>query len=132
MERRGTSEPIRQTCFLLSLTPAAEQAAGLKTRLDHGLDPGDTARHGESSGDAGCCARRGADAPWRGLSELDNMRELSRCIAIAKGLEVGDKVLCREIIYRLVRALLLQARRGAIISPGMAKVIRTVKATAAP
>ena len=51
-------------------------------------------------------------------------RELSRRIAVAKGLDSGDKVLCRAISYRLVRALLLQRRRGELASPGKVKGVR--------
>ena len=51
-------------------------------------------------------------------------RELSRRIAVAKGLDGGDKVLSRAISYRLVRALLLQARKGTITTPGKVKGVR--------
>ncbi|WP_131196834.1 hypothetical protein [Lichenihabitans psoromatis] len=56
--------------------------------------------------------------------EALDTRELSRRLAMSKGLDGGDKVLCRAISYRLVRVLLLQERQGKISTPGKVKGVR--------
>ena len=58
--------------------------------------------------------RTGFSAAGRAKGEALDTRELARRIAVAKGVDGEDKVLCRAI--GLVRTLLLQAETGTILA----------------
>jgi len=51
-------------------------------------------------------------------------RELVQSIMAAKGLNTGDKVLCKAIAFRLIHSLRTQCSRGRLVDAGMRRGVR--------
>lgn len=99
----------------VNATLAMFEADGDDRHIASYMDTGRILKKGEIV--ALCRVELGKDGP------LDT-RELARRVAIAKGLDGGDKVLVKAIAGRTVRALLIQVRRGTIRTPGKVRGVR--------
>jgi hypothetical protein len=53
-----------------------------------------------------------------------NTRQLALVVMKAKGLDAGDEVLAKAILYRLIHTLRIQARIGKLVGAGRYKVAR--------
>ena len=51
-------------------------------------------------------------------------RQIAQHTMAANGLETGDKVLAKAIIYLIIHALQQQCRRGTLVEPGKHKNVR--------